>query len=109
MDKKFITVILSALAVFGFLFYWFEIRPFKIRHDCAWTKMHSDEVPAYTQAQADIDNQNCLASLQKQTNQFNFHLGGECGAQPRPAQPAKVWYDPASSAEYQQCLHDKGF
>jgi hypothetical protein len=27
-------------------FYWFQVRPSQIKHDCSWVKMHDNAVPA---------------------------------------------------------------
>ena len=35
-------------------FYWFQVRPSQIKHDCSWVKMHSNATPyrsAMTQAE----------------------------------------------------------
>jgi hypothetical protein len=29
----------------AFLFYWFQIRPAQIKHECSWVKMHVDAKP----------------------------------------------------------------
>lgn len=35
--KQYKYIILILLIVLGFIFYWYEIRPAKIRHNCSWS------------------------------------------------------------------------
>ncbi len=47
--KKFLSITFLFLFVFfigSFLFYWYQIRPAQIKHDCSWVKMYSKAVPA---------------------------------------------------------------
>ena len=47
--KRFALTICITTSVIGlgsFLFYWYQIRPAQIRHDCSWVKQHSDATPA---------------------------------------------------------------
>lgn len=38
--KKILVLLLIIVA--SFLFYWFELRPAKIRHDCSWIQHRDD-------------------------------------------------------------------
>jgi len=47
--KKYISIVFLFLFICsmgGLLFYWYQIRPAQIRHDCSWVKHHSGAVPA---------------------------------------------------------------
>ncbi len=47
--KKFVGKVIMfilLILIFSALFYWFQIRPARIKHDCSWIKTHVDKVPA---------------------------------------------------------------
>jgi hypothetical protein len=47
--KKFLSITLLFLFfifIGSFLFYWYQIRPAQIKHECSWMKQHSDAIPA---------------------------------------------------------------
>jgi len=90
-------------------FYWFQLRPVKIKHDCSWVADHSNAVsakPEWTQEQYD----RCKKDEQDKYNGIIF--SGLLGCQsPHPAyaaQPAKDWWRQATSKEYEFCIHEKG-
>lgn len=41
---KFYFFVLATIVI-GLGFYWLQIRPAQIKHDCSWTKMHSNAIP----------------------------------------------------------------
>ncbi len=60
------------LIVAGFLFYWFEIRPIKIRTDCAFL---SDDIRfAATQKEEELDNNTIQRIEQTGHNEYQFCL-----------------------------------
>jgi hypothetical protein len=119
-------VFLLIIVLVSFCFYWFQIRPTQIKHDCSWIKHHSDEVltkKGLTESQLKekgmlvacptltllppkggrlfgdyIDMPNCYFE-NKRIIELN-----------KPIQhvPAKDWWVKATKDEYTFCLHDKG-
>ena len=89
-------------------FYWFQLRPAQIKHECSWTKRHSDAVPGITQEQRD----KCEADRAEQAKTGTAWIDSlnnldYCDI-PRPVVPAKDWWGPANGSEYNFCLHEKG-
>lgn len=51
---KKLSIILPILLIGSFLFYWYQVRPAIIKHDCSWVKKHSGAIsyrPTMTQAE----------------------------------------------------------
>lgn len=96
--KKYWLIILLAFAIIGGLFYWYEWRPVKIKHDCSWVHKYSDPIPASPgKSKEEIDN------CKKEGKMFC-----DLFSEQTPAQPAKDWWEPASTKEYTFCIHEKG-
>lgn len=114
-------------AVGCYLFYWYQIRPAQIRHDCSWIKKHTNSIPARTglteeQLQAKGMLKTCFPMPSRESNGFTplTNTGLENIAcvfanrdtidkyKPQRYVPAKDWYEKATPQEYQFCLHDKG-
>ena len=38
--------LIPLLLISSGVFYWFQVRPTKIKHECSWVKTHFDKVPA---------------------------------------------------------------
>lgn len=113
--------IVIVIIVFIGAFYWFELRPVKIKHDCSWVEKYSNPVPEITKQQYD----KCVVDQQQKSNERKkdyadckartpssffcdlFLDPGSC-ANPRPAEPIKSWWEPASKAQYDFCIHEKG-
>jgi len=104
--KKYLLIILSLIIIFCGLFYWYEWRPTRIKHDCSWVEKHSNFIPEVTQKQVDEENTNCLKIKNDNSNKFNKYL--TCDKVTSPAQPAKTWWEKASKNEYDFCIHEKG-
>lgn len=114
--KKLWIFILAISLVLGW-FYWFEIRPAQIRHDCSWVEKYQVEVPEVTQAQYDECINQCN-SRQNNTNAVpstgtinlnKFLSAFPCNCtNPHPTQPAKSWWERATKAQYDFCIHEKG-
>ena len=100
-----LSLIIIFILILGFGFYWFQLRPVQIKHDCSWVKKHSDAIIEVTQEQY---NKCCEDNPQDKeyfSNSYScFHL---CEL-PRSAQPAKDWWEPASKIQYDFCIHEKG-
>lgn len=45
-NAKVVSGIIVLLVIGSGLFYWYELRPAKIRHDCSWTKVTDPAKPA---------------------------------------------------------------
>lgn len=73
-------------------FYWFEIRPAKIRHDCSWRKEHIADIPAQPAKIVEGDD---IWSWARSSPAI-------------PAQPAHDEWHRVSGKEYEFCLHDRG-
>lgn len=113
-------------------FYWFEIRPAKIRSECSWIKRHSDAVPEKpAMTEQELSNKGMLNDcgkyisnnpryygvFEKYNDEFeerklellcqNDEIINEYKTA-RPAQPARDWFEKATKKEYEFCLHDRG-
>jgi len=101
-------IIFLLIIFFVFLigsFYWFQWRPTRIRHDCSWGKKHSNAIMEITQEQYEECRNKCPAK----TFGEMIKLSSFCFCDnPRLAQPAKDWWEPASNRQYDFCIHEKG-
>lgn len=100
-------ILLVLLLILGW-FYWFELRPARIKHNCSWVSRHSDAVPAVV-GMTEKEKQEATKRTQECEAQgirfcFEFHDNWDS----KPAIPAKDWWEPATPQEYSFCLHDKG-
>ena len=128
-NKYRVFIILMGLFLISSWFYWFQIRPAQIKHDCSWIEVHekaihaSPGVPIEEVEASRRDNPQCKdwshgsLSIPRSGYQSVFQNNGadlDCFyliknyKAPQAAQPAKDWWRAASSQEYQFCLHDKG-
>lgn len=98
--KAYLLAIIVVMA--GGVFYWFEWRPAKIRHDCSWVKRHADAASEITQKQHD----ECIANLTS-SERGGIYSDFLCGSV-RSAQPAKDWWEEAIKPEYDFCIHERG-
>lgn len=126
MKKTFIFILILLLG--SFLFYWYQIRPTQIRHDCSWVKHHTDAVQARKGMTEDelrakgmiktcprTSHSSFSGTIQPLTNSDLENIGCIISNQniidankPQKYVPAKDWYEKATPQEYQFCLHDKG-
>lgn len=119
------SVVVVLLLITGVSFYWNEIRPAKIKHDCSWVRKTSPAKPAepaMTEDQLrakgmledcsrwnfeDVQNNPFMGTLRKNCESENkkkiedYRYG-------KAAVPAKEWWVKAEEEEYKFCLHDKG-
>jgi len=122
--NKVLLILLSLLLISGW-FYWFELRPTKIRQECSWVK-HTEEAipakPAMTEEQLRINGilEDCNKHNYEnaETNRFIRPLRELCESENKKkieeyregkaAVPANEWWVQADEEEYKFCLHDKG-
>lgn len=123
MTKK--TLFLSVIVVGITLFYWLQLRPVQIRHDCSWKKVIEPAKPAYpalTEEELKTkgmivacptplpfsatvwDLQQAKASICRENNEKIINEYSVA----REAIPEKENWRQATKEEYQFCLHDKG-
>lgn len=104
---KIVALVIFITAIGG-AFYWYELRPAKIKHDCSWVFKHTDEVPAKPgKTQQEYDG--CIEANQAKTGSyFEALLNSNCGEVARAYQPAKEWWQRATKAQYDFCIHEKG-
>lgn len=119
---------LTILVISG-LFYWFQFRPSKIKHDCSWIAKHEDAVPerpAMTKEEllekGMIQNCDILVDDPIDPNAIIPSMGTrriqyckrdtdpvvESYKKTIPAKPAKDWYEPSTDSQYKFCLRDNG-
>jgi hypothetical protein len=113
--KQYKWLVLFGFVIIAGVFYWYQIRPAIIKHNCSWVKRHEDAKPAnpgVTQAEADINKQKEATCNLKATSAFDRlnckYAAPTSYVSPQPAVPAKDWYASANKNEYDFCLHDKG-
>ena len=105
-----LSILLIVILIISGWFYWFQLRPAKIKHDCSWVPAHSDPVTAITQEEYN-------SCMEKNKGDKPQPAGGILGGviinsfpcdSPRSAQPAKNWWRPASVQQYNFCIHENG-
>lgn len=128
--KNKIIYIFSALAFGLLLFYWFQLRPAQIKHECSWVKHHRDAIPekkGKTEAQLKEEGQlKVCPTLQPNRDSLsgnfldmmnNRRSSIYCESDnqdiikkysPQKYTPAKDWQEKATDKEYKFCLRDKG-
>lgn len=122
--NKISLIILILFTIFGF-FYWFQIRPAQIKHDCSWVKVVEKAIPAQPGiSEAELLEKGIIkdcsilptAPPEARLTLLNRYRAG-CELNNReiidknmakPAVPAKEWWRKATENEYRFCLHDKG-
>lgn len=121
-NKPFLLLVLISL----FLgFYWYEIRPAKIRHDCSWVKVVEEGAPPRpAMTEDELRQKGLLEDCSKwyksifEGNEFAAGFRSSCEDEnkrkieeyktPREAISPKEWWRKAREEEYKFCLHDKG-
>ncbi len=122
---------LCFLLIGSFLFYWYQIRPAQIKHECSWIKKHSDAIPARpAMTETELRTKGLIRTCPTPTitpaegympleqrrifflNLFSCENDNKQVIaeykNAKPAVPAKDWYEAATKEEYTFCLHDKG-
>jgi len=99
-----ISILSLIILLIGGSFYWYGIRPAKIKSNCAWVEEHLDAIPAQP---ASSNWPGCLKSTTPKTWE-EFNKKYDCH-DAIPAQPAKDSKIPVFSNEYYlSCLHEHG-
>lgn len=108
--KEYKVVFIVVLAILGFSFYWFQLRPTAIKKDCSW---FTEIIPAdagISREQADANKKNYeeCSSLNngKITPLTCWRLGQD--ATERPPKQEKVVTREAKANEYAVCLRNHG-
>lgn len=118
-------IFLVLLVVFTCVFYWYEYRPTRIRHDCSWVKVVDPVVPAVPAITKEDVNEGikkhneCMnENKPKYTigdGKVHFDLSEvHCrdiilSEHPLiPEIPENIWYRKASKDEYNFCIYEKG-
>lgn len=129
-NKNRIFLILLTILLISGWFYWYELRPAKIRQDCSWVKHTTEAIPAKP---AMNEEELKVGGLIKDCSGKRTKSSGEvtgiyesifnedkstCESKNRqiieeyktvrPEIPAKDWWEPATPKQYEFCLHDKG-
>jgi hypothetical protein len=116
-------VLITFVVITYIAFYWYEIRPSNIKHQCSWVRHYQEGVPAelpMTESQLrergmlDDCDRNVIDTGSISTKLFgpscvssNMSIIDEY-RDGKPAVEAKEWWEPADEDEYKFCLHDKG-
>lgn len=122
-------LIIISLVLMGSLFYWFELRPAKIRQECSWVKHTEEAIPAKPamseeELRAEGFIKDCGKEGIKFYGEFNKYdkyfddTQSVCESKnkqiiegyktARPAVPAKDWYSKATDKQYDFCIKEKG-
>ncbi len=111
IEDNILPITLIVVVITG-LFYWYELRPIKIKQDCSWVNVHEDAKPAtsgITQEEAEESKKKCLTKCEQEKNTIcwcklmNFRYKPQM-----PERPAKDYWQRASDREYKLCVRDKG-
>jgi len=106
--KQYKYIILIVLIVLGLDFYWHQVRPTWIMHECSWVK----EVNPATldgglyeqylrEKNVDLSYSHYLQERKPSSLRMN-------GSTSTPVQPEQVVSRHANKSEYDFCLHDNG-
>jgi hypothetical protein len=111
--KQYKYIIMLALVIFIGVFYWYELRPAIVKHNCSWVKRHAEAIPAkLSMTKEDIKKADeCDNQLDDNTNNTPALSKLKCLSlrwEPQSAQPARDWWEEATPVEYQFCLHNHG-
>jgi len=111
-------IVASILSLSGFAFYWYEIRPAKIKRDCSWIKHHTDAVPERPSMTVEELETKGLIKECEESPKYELFTEFNCEEEnkrtiekyksPKVAEPAKDWQVKATKEEYEFCLHDSG-
>jgi len=101
------SIIIITIVMVGSAFYWYELRPSKIKHDCSWVKKYAEPWAEVTQAQYDECINEC--NNRPKGDYGKIFLSPLCLCQePHPYRPAINWWEPATKTQYDFCIHEKG-
>lgn len=100
------------ILILSTVFYWFEYRPSKIRQECSWVQKHQDAtayIPAKTENELKEEGtfMDCSKISTGAFKDFCEHRNKSFGKEVL-AQPARDWYEKATTSEYEFCIKSKG-
>lgn len=125
-----VVIILVLLLISGW-FYWFELRPSKIRQECSWVKHTDESIPAKPamseeelRAKSIIEDcknpegifRDCkgpgytsifCGSFEEECERKNKRIIEEYKTA-RPTVPTKDWYSKSPEKQYDFCIKSKG-
>jgi hypothetical protein len=104
-----IKIVMLLLIVAAIPFYWYQVRPASIRHDCSWILDHHEKQQAITQS--DINNEidkYCTSSSTMPSTFSKLNCDAAKSTQLKAEMPASDYYRKASENEYKFCLHERG-
>ena len=107
LNNKLIVGLVAALTII-LGFYWFQIRPTRIRQECSWVKKHADARSAIPPMSD--DEIRVAGCTNRSTGIYADLLDKYCEEKKigRPAEDAKDWIEPASKDIYDFCIRSKG-
>lgn len=116
---KLTAIFICFFLLLSFIFYWYELRPIKIKKDCSWTVRIMPSQPAVDAVSLeDAQSKNkeneeknppickTLKGLEKLLN--NCESTDLRATPAKPAVPMKIIRENASNDEYQKCLRHNG-
>lgn len=107
LNRKYLFLVFLFLISTG-LFYWYEMRPARIRHDCSWVHVHE---PARTEKIRDtsfLDEARDYANARKGYQPL-FATNSETDQPTRTVNyPEEDYWRAANKIEYDFCIHEKG-
>lgn len=124
MIKK--SIFIYLILILAFIFYWFELKPAQIKHECSWIKIIKRGKPGHPSfSKEELIKKgllkNCPTPIQKIKdsvwtlkesensicNEYNEKIIKEYSKERKP-EPTKIEWRKATKDEYEFCLHDKG-
>lgn len=121
INKSTLSSVLFILLISGGLFYWFQVRPAQIKHDCSWVrhfKPAKAAEPPMTESQLWEKGLLKECGKEKTGNIFTDRFAEICESENtkvieefkngKLATRAEEWWEKAEEDEYKFCLHDKG-
>src|SRR3989344_7350820 len=100
-----------AVIILSGIFYWFQIRPMKIKKNCSWTREIIPADAGITIEQADMNKkafEQCNANNIGKVVSIRCWLLGNRDSKERPPQPEKEVVREATENEYNMCLRQHG-
>lgn len=109
-------VVLTALGLLLFVgwFYWYEVRPSKIRAECSWVAKHSDAKPAYTgKTEDELKLEGALMNCSNTSGTYRQYCESTNKVTieswtPRSAEIERDVFVPATKTEYDFCIRSRG-
>jgi len=125
-QKKAYLILVALVFLIAGIFYWYEVRPARIKHYCSWVKKHSNAIPERSGVtEEELFNSGLIEDCEKKypDNEYSGKIFGNLSKEfcqdknqktikeysiYKPYEPAKNWKVEATKEEYEFCLHNKG-